>query len=172
MNGAAPVRNAVIAGSGFYEMAGLEDAREIDLATPFGDPSSALVVGRLDGTRVAFLARHGKHHTLLPSEINHRANIFALKSLGVERILSASAVGSMRERIRPRDVVLVLSNSGETEEVKALLPHVRRAGAGVIAMTGVPDSSLARLADCVLDIGRVGEACPLGLAPTASTTAA
>jgi len=73
--------------------------------------------------------------------------------------------------IRPRDVVLVLSNSGETEEVKALLPHVRRAGAGVIVMTGAPESSLARLADCVLDIGRVGEACPLGLAPTASTSA-
>ena len=74
-------------------------------------------------------------------------------------------------RIRADDVVLVLSNSGETEEVKALLPHVRRIGATVIAMTGVPGSSLANLSDCVLDIGRVDEACPLGLAPTASTSA-
>ena len=74
-------------------------------------------------------------------------------------------------RIRPKDVVLVLSNSGETEEVKTLLPHVKRIGATVIAMTGATDSSLAALADCVLDIGRVGEACPLGLAPTASTSA-
>ena len=74
-------------------------------------------------------------------------------------------------RIRPTDLLLVLSNSGETEEVKALLPHVRRIGAGVIALTGAPGSSLGRLADCVLDIGRVSEACPLGLAPTASTSA-
>ncbi len=74
-------------------------------------------------------------------------------------------------RIRPDDVVLVLSNSGETDELKGLLPHVRRIGAAIIALTGGPDTSLARLADCVLDIGRVDEACPLGLAPTASTSA-
>lgn len=73
--------------------------------------------------------------------------------------------------IRAQDLVLVLSNSGETEEIKALLPHVRRIGATVVAVTGAPQSSLARLADCVLDIGRVDEACPLGLAPTASTSA-
>jgi arabinose-5-phosphate isomerase len=74
-------------------------------------------------------------------------------------------------RIRSDDVVLALSNSGETDEIRALVPHVRRIGASVIAMTGAPDSPLGRLADCVLDIGRVDEACPLGLAPTASTSA-
>jgi 5'-methylthioadenosine phosphorylase len=102
-----PVRRAVIAGSGFYELSGIEDAREVRLDTPFGPPSSSLIVGGLGGIRVAFLARHGTQHSLLPSEINHRANIFALKSIGVERILSASAVGSMRENIRPRDIVIV-----------------------------------------------------------------
>ena len=103
----APVRRAIIAGSGFYELSGIEEPQEIRVDTPFGPPSSALVVGGLGGLPVAFLARHGTQHSLLPSEINHRANIFALKSIGVERILSASAVGSMRESIRPRDVVIV-----------------------------------------------------------------
>ncbi len=102
-----PVRRAVIAGSGFYELSGIEDAREVRVDTPFGSPSSTLVVGGLGGVTLAFLARHGTQHSLLPSEINHRANVFALKSIGVERIVSASAVGSMRESIRPRDVVIV-----------------------------------------------------------------
>jgi len=74
-------------------------------------------------------------------------------------------------RVRRSDLVLVLSNSGETEEIKGLLPHVKRIGAGIIALTGAPDSSLGRFADCILDIGRVDEACPYGLAPTASTSA-
>jgi len=104
---AAPVRRAVIAGSGFYELAAIEDPQQLRVDTPFGSPSAALVVGGLGGRAVAFLARHGTQHTLLPSEINHRANIFALKSIGVERIVSVSAVGSMRESIRPRDVVVV-----------------------------------------------------------------
>jgi len=102
-----PIRFAVIGGSGLYAMAGLEDPREVRVATPFGAPSDAILVGRLADRPVAFLARHGRQHTLLPTEVNYRANIFALKSLGVERILSASAVGSMREHIHPREVVLV-----------------------------------------------------------------
>ena len=101
------VGTAIIAGSGFYELAGLDEARSLAVGTPFGEPSDRIVVGRLGDERVAFLARHGAGHRLLPSEINHRANIFALKTLGVERILSASAVGSMREQIRPCDVVVV-----------------------------------------------------------------
>jgi 5'-methylthioadenosine phosphorylase len=101
------VAKAIIAGSGFYEMAGLEDGEALELDTPFGAPSDPIVVGRLGDERVAFLARHGAGHRLLPSEINHRANIFALKTLGVERIFSASAVGSMRETMRPRDLVVV-----------------------------------------------------------------
>jgi len=100
-------RIAIIGGSGMYALAGLAEAREITLSTPFGAHSAGLVLGRLEGHEVAFLARHGKNHDRLPGEINYRANIFALKSLGVERILSASAVGSMREDIHPRDVVIV-----------------------------------------------------------------
>ena len=100
-------RFAIIGGSGLYALAGLEDARELSVETPFGPHSDGLFLGRLEGQPVAFLARHGKSHGLLPAEINYRANVYALKALGVERILSASAVGSMRENIRPRDVVLV-----------------------------------------------------------------
>jgi len=102
-----PVRFAIIGGSGLYALAGLEEAREVRVDTPFGPPSDSILVGGMSGRAVAFLARHGRHHTLLPSEVNYRANIFALKSLGVERIISASAVGSLREAIHPRDVVLV-----------------------------------------------------------------
>jgi 5'-methylthioadenosine phosphorylase len=82
------------------------EAREVRVDTPFGPPSDAVVVGKVAGRSVAFLSRHGKGHRILPSEINYRANVFAMKLLGVERILSASAVGSMREEIRPRDLVV------------------------------------------------------------------
>jgi 5'-methylthioadenosine phosphorylase len=87
-------------------MAGLEDVREVRVETPFGDPSDVVRVGVLEGHRVAFLARHGRQHRLLPTEINYRANVYALKALGVRRLLSASAVGSMREHVHPRHVVV------------------------------------------------------------------
>ena len=99
-------RIGVIGGSGLYAFADLTEAREIAVDTPFGAPSDAIVVGALDGVPVAFLTRHGRGHRLLPGDINYRANVYALKSLGVTRVLSASAVGSMKEAIRPRDVVL------------------------------------------------------------------
>ena len=91
----------IIGGSGLYEMPGLESAREVRIRTPFGDPSDALIVGTLEGKRVAFLARHARGHRILPGEINYRANIYAMKLLGVERIISVSAVGSLREELRP-----------------------------------------------------------------------
>ncbi len=96
----------IIGGSGLYSMPGLEKAREVKIRTPFGNPSDALVVGRLEGRRVAFLARHGIGHRFLPSEVNYRANIFALKLLGVERIISVSAVGSLRESLQPLEFVV------------------------------------------------------------------
>jgi 5'-methylthioadenosine phosphorylase len=96
----------MIGGSGLYTMPGLEKAREVRLSTPFGRPSDAYVVGRLEGRNVAFLARHGRGHVVMPSEINYRANIYGFKKLGVERIISVSAVGSLREDMRPLDVVL------------------------------------------------------------------
>ena len=99
-------RVAVIGGSGLYDMDGLTQVHEVRPTTPFGDPSDAIVVGKLDGTPVAFLPRHGRGHRISPSEIPARANIFALKSLGVQRVISVSAVGSLREEIHPLDMVV------------------------------------------------------------------
>jgi 5'-methylthioadenosine phosphorylase len=98
-----PISIGIIGGSGLYSMGGLTGTREMRVKTPFGDPSEALVIGTLEGRRVVFLARHGRGHRITPSEINYRANIYALKSLGVERILSVSAVGSLREELAPLD---------------------------------------------------------------------
>jgi 5'-methylthioadenosine phosphorylase len=96
----------VIGGSGLYQMAGLERVREVSVTTPFGKPSDKLVRGKLGDTELMFLPRHGKGHRWLPTEVNFRANIFALKKLGVERIISVSAVGSLREKIAPGHVVV------------------------------------------------------------------
>jgi 5'-methylthioadenosine phosphorylase len=96
----------VIGGSGLYAMNGLTNAREIRVKTPFGDPSDAIVLGTLEGKRVAFLARHGRGHRILPGEINYRANIYAMKLLGVERIISVSAVGSLKEDLRPGEFLV------------------------------------------------------------------
>jgi 5'-methylthioadenosine phosphorylase len=103
---AATAKIGIIGGSGLYSMAGLKDMREIRVKTPFGEPSEALVVGTLEGKRVAFLARHGRGHRILPSEINFRANICAMKQLGVERIISVSAVGSLQEDLRPGEFLV------------------------------------------------------------------
>jgi 5'-methylthioadenosine phosphorylase len=97
----------IIGGSGLYAMAGIEGAREVRMKTPFGEPSDAFMVGTLEGQRVAFLARHGRGHRISPSEINYRANIYAMKDLGVEQILSVSAVGSLREEMRPLEFAIV-----------------------------------------------------------------
>jgi 5'-methylthioadenosine phosphorylase len=96
----------IIGGSGLYDMAELTDREERAVSTPFGDPSGPYVLGTLRGKRVAFLARHGVGHRILPSELNFRANIYGFKVLGVERILSASAVGSLKEEYKPLDIVV------------------------------------------------------------------
>ncbi len=101
-----PVRIGVIGGSGLYQMEGLEVEEERWVDTPFGRPSDAVVIGRLDGVRVAFLSRHGRGHRRSPSEVNYRANIYALKALGVERILAVSAVGSLQEEYAPGHIVI------------------------------------------------------------------
>ena len=104
--GAAQASIGIIGGSGLYSMAGLTDTREIRVQTPFGEPSDAIVWGTLEGKRVVFLARHGRGHRILPSEINYRANIYAMKLLGVERIISVSAVGSLKEDLRPGEFLM------------------------------------------------------------------
>jgi 5'-methylthioadenosine phosphorylase len=96
----------IIGGSGLYSMPGLTDVRELRQQTPFGDPSEAYALGALEGRKVAFLARHGRGHRILPTELNFRANIYGFKQLGVERIVSVSAVGSLKEEHRPLDFVI------------------------------------------------------------------
>jgi 5'-methylthioadenosine phosphorylase len=100
------VKIGIIGGSGLYHMDGLTDTREVRVKTPFGDPSDAIVIGTLEGQRVAFLARHGRGHLYSPTDINYRANICAMKMLGVERILSVSAVGSLRDDLPPMDFLI------------------------------------------------------------------
>ncbi|MFZ5820222.1 MAG: S-methyl-5'-thioadenosine phosphorylase [Chloroflexota bacterium] len=97
---------AVIGGSGLYEMPGLQDTQEYEMVTPFGKPSAPIVVGELEGQRLAFLARHGIGHHITPSEVNYRANIYALKELGAERVVSISACGSLREDYAPGQIVI------------------------------------------------------------------
>ena len=96
----------VIGGSGLYEIEGLTDVQEVSLDTPFGAPSDVYITGTLDGAKMVFLPRHGRGHRLLPSEVNYRANIYGMKSLGVEQIISVSAVGSMKEEIVPGHIVI------------------------------------------------------------------
>lgn len=99
-------RIGIFGGSGLYRMDGLADVREQVVATPFGRPSDALLIGRLGGVEVVFLARHGRSHALIPSQVPYRANVYAMKSLGVRYLISVSAVGSLREDIAPMDLVL------------------------------------------------------------------
>ena len=139
----------ILGGSGLYELAGLDEVEEREVDTPFGPPSDALLIGRLEGRRVVFLARHGRQHRLLPGEINYRANIFAMKVLGVERILSASAVGSMRDEIRPRDVVLVDQFVDRTQCRPSTF-----FGDGVAAHVGLADPICPELRSIVLAAAR------------------
>ncbi|MBI4396411.1 MAG: S-methyl-5'-thioadenosine phosphorylase [Elusimicrobia bacterium] len=101
-----PVKYAVIGGSGLYEIPGIAGLKEIKIKTPFGSPSDAVMVGELSGVRCAFLPRHGRGHRILPSEIPARANIYALKSLGVEQIIGVGACGSLKEELAPRHFVI------------------------------------------------------------------
>jgi 5'-methylthioadenosine phosphorylase len=104
---AARMKIGIIGGSGLYQMAGLERTRWVGVATPFGKPSDAYVTGMLGDTKMIFLPRHGKGHLLTPSEVNYRANIYGMKKLGAEWIISVSAVGSMKEEIKPGHIVIV-----------------------------------------------------------------
>jgi len=140
------IRIGVIGGSGLYQMDGLVDTEERKVSTPFGDPSDAVVIGTLEGARVAFLARHGRGHRITPTEVNYRANIFALKSLGVEQVISISACGSLREDLHPGDVVVPDQVFDFTK---------RRAytffGGGLVTHVGVADPFCPRLSAVVAD---------------------
>ena len=100
------VETAIIGGSGLYDLEGIQDVQNIDITTPYGEPSDSVTVGNLDGVSVAFLPRHGRGHKINPTQVPYRANIFALKTLGVKRIISVSAVGSLVEELPPRSLVI------------------------------------------------------------------
>lgn len=135
----------IIGGSGLYEMEGLTEVHERSLTTPFGVPSDALICGRLGACEVYFLPRHGRGHRLLPSEINHRANIYAFKALGIDQVVSISAVGSLREELRPRDVVLPDQYYDRT---KSSVGHTFF-GHGVVAHVSFGDPVCPALGDLV-----------------------
>lgn len=132
----------IIGGSGLYEMPGLKGAKWVRVATPFGKPSDAFRIGVLEGRRVAFLSRHGRGHIITPSEINFRANIYAMKKLGVGRILSVSAVGSLREDLRPMDMVLPLQFFDRTQgRISTFF------GGGIVAHIGFADPMCPAVVD-------------------------
>lgn len=125
----------VIGGSGLYEINGLTGVEEIRVETPFGEPSDLLVCGQLAGRRVCFLPRHGRGHRLLPSELNHRANLWALRSLNVRWIIAVTAVGSLREEYQPRDIVLPDQFFDRTSQ----RAHHTFFGEGIVAHVGFSD---------------------------------
>ncbi|MFH1460762.1 MAG: S-methyl-5'-thioadenosine phosphorylase [Candidatus Omnitrophota bacterium] len=128
------IKIAIIGGSGIYDIEGVKDVTTLDIDTPFGKPSDKIIVGTLEGVRFAFLPRHGRGHRISPSELNFRANIYALKSIGVEQILSISAVGSLKEELKPRDFVVP----------DQLFDHTKGRpstffGEGIVAHVGIAD---------------------------------
>jgi 5'-methylthioadenosine phosphorylase len=142
----------IIGGSGLYQIEGLENIREEAVRTPFGEPSDKYILGRLHARPVAFLARHGRGHRLMPSELNFRANIFGFKVLGAEWILSASAVGSMREEIKPLDILIPDQFFDRTKGRASTF-----FGNGLIAHVSVADPTCHVLGDILYRVGqRVG----------------
>lgn len=138
----------IIGGSGLYEMDGLTDLHEERVSTPFGEPSDVYVLGRLDGHPVAFLARHGRGHRFLPSELNFRANIYGFKALGAQWIISASAVGSMREELRPLDIVIPDQFFDRTKgRVSTFF------GDGLVVHVSFADPVCSHLSDLLYDAG-------------------
>jgi len=140
------VKIGIIGGSGLYKMDALKDVREVSLDTPFGSPSDALILGTLDGTEVAFLARHGRGHHFLPTELPFRANIHALKQLGVEYIISASAVGSLKAEVKPLDLVIPDQFIDRTKERIATF-----FGEGIVAHVAFGDPICPQLAEILGD---------------------
>lgn len=136
----------IIGGSGLYKMDALKDVQEVKLTTPFGDPSDALIIGELEGATVAFLARHGRNHHLLPTELPFRANIHAMKQLGVEYIISASAVGSLKEAAKPLDMVIPDQFIDRTKNRVSTF-----FGEGLVAHIAFGDPICPNLADILAD---------------------
>lgn len=137
----------IVGGTGLYEIEGIRDVRELPLETPFGRPSDVFVTGMLEGRRVAFLSRHGRGHRFLPAEINYRANALGFKMLGVRRVISVSSVGSLKEEVRPRDIVLADQFYDRTHR-----PHTFF-GEGIVAHIGFARPVCPDLSRVLFDIG-------------------
>jgi len=148
-----PARVAVIGGSGFYEMESLTEPEEVRQSTPFGDPSDSIVLGTLHGVRMAFLPRHGRGHRILPTEVPTRANIYALKSLGVEFIISISAVGSLREELQPLHLVVPDQIIDRTRARPSTF-----FGGGLVAHVAMADPFCPVLSDIVHESAREADA--------------
>ncbi len=141
---------AFIGGSGLYDLEGLEDVTSHDINTPFGLPSDSITVGKLENTRVGFLPRHGRNHTILPSQVPYRANIYALKSLGVKQVVSISAVGSLRDKIKPLQVVVPDQLIDMTK-----LRQNSYFGGGVVAHISLAEPLCPQLRHTILDSCKV-----------------
>jgi 5'-methylthioadenosine phosphorylase len=142
------VRIGVIGGSGLYEMEGLTQVKTMKVATPFGKPSDDYIIGTLHGRRVAFLPRHGSGHRIMPTDINYRANIYGMKKLGVERIISVSAVGSMKEEIKPGDIMIPGQFYDHTKQRRSTF-----FGNGVVAHVGMADPVCTHLSEILAQSG-------------------
>src|SRR5260370_7863701 len=140
----------VIGGRGLYEMGGLESAREIEVDTPFGKPSDSIMTGLLGGRPVFFLPRHGRGHRILPTELNHRANIFALRSLNVRWLISVGAVGSLQEKYAPRDIVLPSQFFDRTSQRASWTFF----GEGIVAHVSLADPVSAKLKAITVEAAR------------------
>jgi len=140
----------IIGGSGLYQIDALKDIKEITVETPFGEPSDSFIIGNLGGVEVAFLARHRRGHTILPTEINYRANIYAMKKLGVEQLISISAVGSFKKELKPLDIVLPDQFVDRTNQARKTTFF----GQGVVAHISFADPVCADLRKIIYDTGK------------------
>ncbi|MEW6409372.1 MAG: S-methyl-5'-thioadenosine phosphorylase [Nitrospirota bacterium] len=148
----------IIGGSGLYDMEGLEGVRGVRLSTPFGDPSDEYILGNLKGIKMAFLPRHGRGHRIMPTELSFRANIYGMKMLGVERIISVSAVGSMKEEIKPGDIVIPYQFYDNTKQRKSTF-----FGNGIVVHVGMADPVCKEISDVLFHAGKkVGATVHLG----------
>jgi 5'-methylthioadenosine phosphorylase len=137
----------ILGGTGLYEIEGIRDVREVRIHTPFGEPSDAYMIGTLEGRCVAFLSRHGRGHRLLPAEVNYRANAFGFKTLGVRRVISVSSVGSLKEEVRPRNIVLADQFYDRTRRANTFF------GEGIVAHIGFARPVCPDLSRALYDIG-------------------
>jgi 5'-methylthioadenosine phosphorylase len=140
----------IIGGSGLYQIDALKDIKEVAVETPFGNPSDNFIIGNLEGVEVAFLARHKRGHTILPTELNYRANIYAMKKLGVEQLISISAVGSFKKELKPLDIVLPGQFVDRTNQARKTTFF----GQGIVAHISFADPVCGELKKIIYDAGR------------------